>query len=59
MVVQRLKDQAPSAEGGVQSLVWELGSYMAQGAGKNKKMKNIMQSFEKDVLDLLFFQLTK
>ena len=26
MVVQRLKDQAPSAEGGVQSLVWELGS---------------------------------
>lgn len=32
---------------------------MAQGTGKNKKMKNIMQSFEKDVLDLLFFQLTK
>lgn len=31
---------------------------MAQGTGKNKKMKNIMQSFEKDAGSLIF-QLTK
>ena len=38
---------------GVRSLVWELRSHMAQGTGKNKKMKN-MQSFEKDMISYFF-----